>query len=98
MRWSASSCVVVSTMVDYARSGTAIRQSPDPQPTPPVLTDLSGQEYWKLATAGWAPAGLVAATTVFFVSQSTRARWGRRAAGARGPAFQRSLPVAVLGA
>jgi uncharacterized protein YbjQ (UPF0145 family) len=45
----------------------------------PVLSDLSVQDYWKLATAGWAPAGLVAATSVFFIAQSIRTQWRRRA-------------------
>jgi len=66
--------------VDYVVSGTAIR---DPKlvttPGTPVLSDLSVQEYWKLARAGWAPAGLVAATSVFFIAQSIGTKWRRRA-------------------
>lgn len=65
--------------VDYVVSGTAIR---DPRLSSasgsPVLSDLSVQDYWKLACAGWAPAGLVAATSVFFIAQSTATKWRRR--------------------
>jgi uncharacterized protein YbjQ (UPF0145 family) len=67
--------------VDYLVSGTAIRTGASDAPAPgrPVLSDLSVQEYWKLATAGWAPAGIVAATSVFFVAQSVGTAWRRRA-------------------
>lgn len=68
--------------VDYVVSGTGLREPAQPA-SQPVLTDLSGQEYWKLRRAGWAPAALVAATTVFFVSQSTGTRWRRRLSAAR---------------
>jgi uncharacterized protein YbjQ (UPF0145 family) len=54
--------------VDYVVSGTGIRQPGSERADRPVLTDLSGQEYWKLIRAGWAPAALVAATSVVFVS------------------------------
>jgi uncharacterized protein YbjQ (UPF0145 family) len=64
--------------VDYLVSGTAVRWSGPSTTGGPVLSDLSGQEYWKLVRAGWAPAGLVASTAVFFVSQSTSARWRQR--------------------
>lgn len=64
--------------VDYVVSGTAVRGSGPGAAGRPVLSDLSGQEYWKLVRAGWAPAGLVASTAVFFVSQSSRTRWRQR--------------------
>lgn len=37
------------------------------------------QGCWKLASAGWAPAGLVAATSVCFIAQAIRTQWRRRA-------------------
>jgi len=64
--------------VDYVVSGTAIKWGTASGPQWPVLSDLSVQDYWKLVKAGWRPAGLVAATAVFFVSQSTRTWWRRR--------------------
>ncbi len=64
--------------VDYVVSGTAVRGSGPGAAGRPVLSDLSGQEYWKLVRAGWAPAGLVASTAVFSVSQSSRTRWRQR--------------------
>jgi uncharacterized protein YbjQ (UPF0145 family) len=64
--------------VDYVVSGTAVRM-PGPRGGGwPILSDLSVQDYWKLGRAGWAPAGLVAATSVFFVSQSASVQWRRR--------------------
>lgn len=36
----------------------------------PILSDLSGQEYWQLYQAGYMPAGLVMATAAVFVSPS----------------------------
>jgi uncharacterized protein YbjQ (UPF0145 family) len=66
--------------VDYVVSGTAIRTGrAERDQSGPTLSDLSVQEYWKLESAGWAPAGLAAATAVFFVSQSISTRWKRRA-------------------
>jgi uncharacterized protein YbjQ (UPF0145 family) len=58
-------------------TGTGIR-IPGSSGGSPVLSDLSGQEYWKLAGIGWAPAGLVAATCVYFVAQSSGTRFRRR--------------------
>ena len=80
-------------VVDYVVTGTAIRAAHEgPGAADPrrglgerpagrrqvVLSDLSGQEYWTLARAGWAPAALVAATSVMFVSQSLPTQWRRR--------------------
>ena len=66
--------------VDYLVTGTAIRSGGERVGGEPVLTDLSGQEYWKLLAAGWAPAGLVASTAVFFIAQSGRVQFRRRLA------------------
>jgi uncharacterized protein YbjQ (UPF0145 family) len=70
--------------VDYLVRGTAIRSGEAPAADHAVvLTDLSVQDYWKLTQAGWAPAGLVAATAAFFVAQSIRTERRRRATVAR---------------
>jgi uncharacterized protein YbjQ (UPF0145 family) len=65
--------------VDYVVSGTAVRYGEQRPGATPVLSDLSVQEFWKLRDAGWGPAGLVAAASVFFISQSRSAKWRRRA-------------------
>ncbi len=66
--------------VDFVVSGTAIRlpDSGAPDRRPPVLSDLSVQDFWKLRAAGCEPAGIVAATSAMFVSQGTGTRWRRR--------------------
>jgi uncharacterized protein YbjQ (UPF0145 family) len=66
--------------VDFVVSGTAIRMpGPDPAANRPVLlSDLSGQDYWRLSAGGWEPAGLLATTSVMFVSQGRGTRWRRR--------------------
>ena len=64
--------------VDYVVSGTGIRTDAPRTTDPPTLSDLSVQEYWKLRSIGWAPAGLVAATAVFFIAQSIAMQWSRR--------------------
>ena len=66
--------------VDFVVNGTAIRV-PDAERSPQpalVLSDLSVQDYWRLLRGGWSPAGLLAATSVFFVSRGFRTRWRRR--------------------
>jgi uncharacterized protein YbjQ (UPF0145 family) len=64
--------------VDYVVSGTGIRTDRPETTEPPTLSDLSVQDYWKLRSTGWAPAGLVAATAVFFIAQSLAMQWSRR--------------------
>jgi uncharacterized protein YbjQ (UPF0145 family) len=60
--------------VDYVVTGTAIRLPGAEPGRTPGLSDLSVQEYWKLVSAGWTPAGLCASTAAFFVSVSTGTR------------------------
>lgn len=69
--------------VDYLVSGTAVRLPDSSGSEWPVLSDLSVQDYWKLRKGGWAPAGLVASTSVFFVAQSVRLAWSRRLSAMR---------------
>jgi uncharacterized protein YbjQ (UPF0145 family) len=68
-----------ASTVDFNVVGTAVRWPGAERAGWPVLTALSAQEYWKLEQVGWAPAGVVAATAVFFVSQGFSTRWQRRA-------------------
>jgi uncharacterized protein YbjQ (UPF0145 family) len=63
--------------VDYVVSGTAVRLADSKGDRWPVLSDLSGQEYWQLYQAGYEPAGLVVATSVMFVSPSAGMQWQR---------------------
>jgi uncharacterized protein YbjQ (UPF0145 family) len=68
--------------IEYAVTGTAIRV-PGSQPASwPTLTDVSGQDYWRLVQAGLETAGLVSTTAVVFVSppRSTRVRRWRTVA------------------
>jgi len=74
--------------VDYMVSGTAVRKQRSASQGEPVISDLSVQDYWKLAQAGWAPVGLVAATAVFFVAQSTSLAWSRRLTAMRNQELQ----------
>ena len=66
--------------VDFVVSGTAIRLpgAEDLGEAAPMLSDLSVQDYRKLIGRGWSPAGLVAATSVFFISQAAKTSWHRR--------------------
>jgi uncharacterized protein YbjQ (UPF0145 family) len=63
--------------IDYLLSGTAIRAPGSTQQSWPLLSDLSVQEYWRLHGAGYAPAGLIAATAAVFVSASRSTRLQR---------------------
>jgi uncharacterized protein YbjQ (UPF0145 family) len=54
--------------VEFIAVGTAVRlpealKSPDG----PVLTDLSGQEFWRLCASGMRPVGIAAHTSVHYV-------------------------------
>jgi uncharacterized protein YbjQ (UPF0145 family) len=53
--------------IEYVVVGTAVGVDGDAHPERPVLTDLSGQDYWKLSQAGHRPLGVVGASTVHYV-------------------------------
>ncbi|MCW3045310.1 MAG: heavy metal-binding protein [Actinobacteria bacterium] len=53
--------------VEMVAMGTAVRTAHAERTDPPVLTDLSGQDLWKLLQAGYRPVGVVGATTIFYV-------------------------------
>jgi uncharacterized protein YbjQ (UPF0145 family) len=53
--------------IEYVAVGTAVRvDSPDPSEGP-RLSDLSGQDTWKLWQAGYRPLGVVGASTVHYI-------------------------------
>ena len=53
--------------IEYVAVGTAVRSEGAVHPERPALTDLSGQDYWKLWQAGHRPLGVVGASTVHYV-------------------------------
>jgi uncharacterized protein YbjQ (UPF0145 family) len=55
--------------VEFIAIGTAVRLPPALRSTAaePVLTDLSGQEFWQLCAAGFRPVGIAAYTSVHYV-------------------------------
>ncbi len=54
--------------VEYIVNGTAVGREGHKHGRPPVLTELSVADYAKLLDAGVEPVGMVAWTSVFFVS------------------------------
>jgi uncharacterized protein YbjQ (UPF0145 family) len=53
--------------VEYVAVGTAVRIEGASPLERPALTDLSGQDYWKLWRAGYRPLGVAGASTVFYI-------------------------------
>jgi uncharacterized protein YbjQ (UPF0145 family) len=53
--------------IEYVAVGTAVRSEGTEHAERPALTDLSGQDYWKLWQAGHRPLGVVGASTVHYV-------------------------------
>ncbi len=53
--------------IEYVAVGTAVRLDGGERPERPALTDLSGQDFWKLSRAGYRPLGVVGASTVHYV-------------------------------
>ena len=53
--------------IEYVAVGTAVRNVSGDHAERPALTDLSGQDYWKLSQAGHRPLGVVGASTVHYV-------------------------------
>jgi uncharacterized protein YbjQ (UPF0145 family) len=76
-----------SGTVDYLVSGTAVR-FPGGEPAGwPLLTDVSVQDYWNLYQAGYDSLGLVATTSVVFVSTAGSARLQRAMTRTRNQEF-----------
>ena len=53
--------------IEYVAVGTAVRLDGAERAERPVLTELSGQDYWKLWRAGYRPVGVVGASTVHYI-------------------------------
>ena len=53
--------------IEYVAVGTAVRLDGGERAERPALTDLSGQDFWKLWQAGYRPLGVVGASTVHYV-------------------------------
>jgi uncharacterized protein YbjQ (UPF0145 family) len=65
--------------IEYVVVGTAVRVDGGASVAEPVLTDLSGQEYFQLREAGYRPLAVVGATSVLYVVsgwQQQRAQQG----------------------
>ena len=77
--WSAGS-------VEFVAVGTAVRLPEALRGLDgPVLTDLDGQQFWRLCTAGIRPVGIAAHTSVHYVPatwQTARAMGGGMLGGA----------------
>jgi uncharacterized protein YbjQ (UPF0145 family) len=56
--------------VEFIAVGTAVRLPTAMKTERTVLTDLSGQDYWKLHSAGLRPVGIAADTSVHYVVAS----------------------------
>lgn len=55
---------------EFSAIGTAVKGSGAPTKTP-FLSNLSGEETWKLERTGWAPCGFVMGNCAFYQSLST---------------------------
>jgi uncharacterized protein YbjQ (UPF0145 family) len=53
--------------IEYIAVGTAVRIDGAAAVERPVLTDLSGQDYWKLRQAGYEPLGVAGASSVYYI-------------------------------
>lgn len=60
--------------IEFVATGTAVRAEGEPVPPRPVITDLSGQDYWKLREAGYHPVGVVGGTASWLVVPSRTSR------------------------
>jgi uncharacterized protein YbjQ (UPF0145 family) len=54
-----------SDLIEYQAFGTACKVEGAPDTRSPGLSNLSGQDFWKLYRAGYWPLGVAAGTTVF---------------------------------
>lgn len=57
-------------LIEFSTLGTAVRLEGAPSGGTPALTNLSGQDFWKLHTSGFRPLGVVAASMVYYVVAS----------------------------
>jgi uncharacterized protein YbjQ (UPF0145 family) len=73
-----------SDLVEFQAIGTAVRAPELGTPAGPALTNLSGQEIALLLDGGYAPLGVVGATSVFFGQMWT---WGQSMPFGQGGGF-----------
>jgi len=59
-------------MLEFSAIGTAMRLENAPPEAHPALTNLSGQDFWKLYQAGYWPRGVVASSCVYHVVPTWR--------------------------
>ena len=64
--------------IEYVAVGTAVRIDGAGPAVEPVLTDLSGQDYFQLREAGYRPLGVVGATSVLYVVSGWQQRQVQR--------------------
>lgn len=70
-----------SDLIEFNTVGTAVRWRDAPPSEHPYLTNLSGQDFWKLYSSGFWPVGIVGGSTVFYVvggwlANMPRYSWG----------------------
>ena len=53
--------------IEYIAVGTAVRIEAEQTVDQPTLTDLCGQDYWRLWQAGYRPLGVVGASSVYYI-------------------------------
>jgi uncharacterized protein YbjQ (UPF0145 family) len=70
-----------SDHIEYRAFGTACKVENAPQGGPPGLTNLSGQDFWKLYRAGYWPLGVAGGTTVFHQAASWSTQWANSSWG-----------------
>ncbi len=61
--------------LEFQAIGTAVRADGDVRPRTPFTSDLTGQDFAKLVTAGWVPTGLVLGLAVLVRHDDYRTRW-----------------------
>lgn len=61
--------------VEFTAVGTAVRLPEALRTGEPVISDLSGPDYVKLAAAGYRPVGVVGNTTVVYIASGARQSW-----------------------
>lgn len=69
-------------LIEFNTVGTAVRIDGEKSGKRPALTNLSGQDFWKLYRSGYRPLSVVASSTVYYVvagwqTQSANSYWGR---------------------
>jgi len=65
-------------LAEFVAIGTAVKANEGSYRTPndkPFTSDLSGQDFWTLLQAGYAPRGLVMGTCVYHVAHQTLRGW-----------------------